>query len=560
VNELSRPGVGSGRGDSPHVLAFYLPQFHHVPENDAWHGHGFTEWNVVAASAPLYPGHRQPDLPGELGFYDLRVPEARYLQARLAREHGVTGFLYYHYWFGGRRMLERPFDEVLRSGQPDLPFALCWANESWYRRWQGSTDEMLVEQVFSPEDDVAHIRWLIECFKDPRYVRIEGRPLLTVYRAHLLPDPAATAGIWHRECTSAGVEAPWLVSFETGEEPSEPGLIGFDASAEFVPHQLEALIPEPVRFGPDHSHHLYDYEEVVSAYLNREPVPWRRYPCVATGWDNSPRRQSREARILHNTNPDAYGRWLAEAARRQQRAAGRDGIVFVNAWNEWAEGAHLEPDVQWGRAYLEKTREVLQGLFGFVPPSDLDEPVHPAAEPTEVLYHDLYERFVGLQREASGFLAYSDRRIRALKTYYEGKLDWARHQNNLIANMNEWLTEQLQLQTKRMNELALPGVASFDWLDDPPKVEPTERGEGGDREDPPVATRGRDEGVQQVPPRTAGEESQSEPDSSASERNGDGIRQLVGWDDQETERRDDGFDEQPLGRMPQWLVDVEGPE
>ena len=134
--------------ERPHVLAFYLPQFHQVPENDAWHGRGFTEWTVVARSKPLFPGHQQPHLPGELGFYDLRVPETRYLQARLAREHGITGFLYYHYWFSGKRMLGRPLDEVLASGKPDFPFALCWANESWFRRWQSSDDEMLVEQEF----------------------------------------------------------------------------------------------------------------------------------------------------------------------------------------------------------------------------------------------------------------------------------------------------------------------------------------------------------------------------------------------------------------------------
>ena len=207
--------VIESKDDSPQVLAFYLPQFHAVPENDAWHGRGFTEWTVVAKSKPLFAGHRQPNLPGELGFYDLRVPETRYLQSRLAQEHGISGFLYYHYWFSGRRMLGRPFQEVLASGQPDFPFALCWANESWYRRWQGSTDEMLLEQVFSEEDDLDHIRWLIEAFRDPRYIRVNGRPLLAVYRAHHLPNPNRTVELWRRECEAAGVAHPWLVMFET---------------------------------------------------------------------------------------------------------------------------------------------------------------------------------------------------------------------------------------------------------------------------------------------------------------------------------------------------------
>ena len=228
-----------GPGDElPHLLAFYLPQFHQVPDNDAWHGSGFTEWTVVARAEPLFPGHHQPHLPGELGFYDLRVPETRERQANLARRHGISGFLYYHYWFGGRRMLERPFDEVLHSGAPDFPFALCWANESWYRRWQGSSDEMLVEQNFDQEDDLAHIRWLIEAFKDPRYITIHGRPLLTIYRPDLLPEPKVTFDLWREECANAGVRDPWLVMFETGRYAGDPTHLGFDASAEFVPHGM----------------------------------------------------------------------------------------------------------------------------------------------------------------------------------------------------------------------------------------------------------------------------------------------------------------------------------
>ncbi len=256
---ITTPGRASG--DSPEVLAFYLPQFHQVSENDAWHGPGFTEWNVVVRSKPLYPGHRQPDLPGELGFYDLRVPETRYRQAQLARDHGITGFLYYHYWFGGRRMLGRPLDEVRKLGHPDFPFALCWANESWFRRWRNSTDEMLLEQAYSEDDDVAHIRWLVECFKDPRYIRIQGRPLLTVYRAQYLPEPTRTVEVWRAECERAGMEPPWLVMFETEEQLSDPELRGFDASAEFVPHRLATLVPsEPIRFGPNGTHSRYEYE------------------------------------------------------------------------------------------------------------------------------------------------------------------------------------------------------------------------------------------------------------------------------------------------------------
>jgi hypothetical protein len=471
---MSVPGVKGVEGplEAPQVLAFYLPQFHHVPENDAWHDRGFTEWSVVASSHPLYPGHRQPVLPGELGFYDLRVPETRYLQTRLAREHGITGFLYYHYWFGGRRMLGRPFQEVLESGQPDFPFALCWANESWYRRWQASNDEMLLEQEFSEEDDIAHIRWLIRCFQDPRYIRIEGRPLLAVYRPGLLPNPTRTVDLWRRECDDAGMEPPWLVMFETDDALTDPGLLGFDASAEFVPHQLVKLMrTEAQSFGADGSHKMYEYDDVASAYLNRPAVEWQRYPCVPTAWDNSPRRQTGGALLLRNSTPESYGRWLAEAATRQSRSAGRHGIVFVNAWNEWAEGAHLEPDALWGRAYLEVTRDVLRDCFGERDDGpDVAGPDHAPSISTEDLYHDLYEQFVALQQSSSAFLSYADRRIQELKQHYEAKLRWTNFQAAQITELNEWLVDQLERQADRMSALGLSDATLKEWLSLRPSV------------------------------------------------------------------------------------------
>jgi hypothetical protein len=534
--------------DAPQVLAFYLPQFHHVPENDAWHGRGFTEWSVVARSKPLYTGHQQPDLPGELGFYDLRVPETRYLQARLAREHGITGFLYYHYWFGGRRMLGRPFKEVLESGHPDFPFALCWANESWYRRWQGTLDEMVLEQVFSEEDDVAHIRWLISCFKDPRYIRINGRPLLAVYRPHLLPDPNRTVQLWQHECAEAGVEPPWLVMFETGYESDDPARLGFDASAEFVPHQLPQLMgKKPFQFGTDNSHRMYGYEDVAAAYLNRPAVPWQRYPCVATAWDNSPRRQTGEALIVHNSTPESYGRWLSEAASRQSRSAGRNGIVFVNAWNEWAEGAHLEPDVFWGRAYLEVTRDVLRERFGWQETEpERAEPRHPQPVATEDLYHDLYEKFVALQDSSSGLLSYADRRVRELKQHYETKLGWARHEAEQVIELNEWLSEQLQLQSDRLRDLAVPGVPSTDWLGVRlPASDAGEDDKGGD------VDQAEAEGDERL------EDEVSAHDVSGDEEDDGEVRRASNEDDR---RRDEGFDEPPRTVAPLWLVELDASE
>ncbi len=552
---------------SPHVLAFYLPQFHQVAENDAWHGPGFTEWSVVARSKPLYPGHRQPDLPGELGFYDLQVPETRYRQALLAREHGITGFLYYHYWFGGRRMLGRPFDEVRALGHPDFPFALCWANESWYRRWQSTTDELLLEQVYSEEDDTEHIRWLIECFKDPRYIRIEGRPLLAVYRAQYLPEAKRTVELWRAECERAGVERPWLVQFETEEQLSEPALRGFDASAEFVPHRLAATVPSvPLQFGPEKSHTMYEYEVVASAYLNRPPVEWQRYPCVATGWDNTPRRQAGEALILHNSTPNAYGRWLAEAASRQMQSSGSNGIVFVNAWNEWAEGAHLEPDEHWGRAYLEVTRDVLGELTGA--PARIPERIditHPKPLASEDLYHDLYAQFTLLQQSASGLLAYADRRIAELKKHYESKLVWANQKAGAIADYNEWLFEQLRLQEERFRELVPTSTAPLtEWLPDPSRLyglpeRDEQREDGTTRE---IGASGRPaEGQDELQASRRTDAGEQESGTSGGGRMADGEGRDVGPRSDDEDRRDDGYDDLPplSTPTPQWLVERGSP-
>jgi hypothetical protein len=458
-----QPLRGAADLERPQVLALYLPQFHQVPENDAWHGRGFTEWTVVAQGKPLYPGHRQPDLPGELGFYDLRVPETRYRQARLARDHGITGFVYHHYWFSGKRMLGRPLDEVLASGRPDFPFALCWANESWFRRWQGATDEMLVEQEFSEEDDLEHIKWLIGCFKDPRYIRIAGRPLLAVGRAQLLPDPIRTAELWSRECAASGVEPPWLVMFETSDDTRAPEEYGFDAGAESVPHRLPALLDDSsgTNRGP---HAVFDYDDVASAYLNRPPADWLRYPCVATGWDNSPRGQTDETLMLRNATPEGYGRWLTEAVSRQAKAAGRDGIVFVNSWNGWAEGAHLEPDAWSGRAHLETTRDVLRALFGddggalaAVAPDDA------STTSAEDLYHQLYDRFVALQAQQSGLLSYSDRKMTEWRNHYEGLLAQSRDETRAVADLNQEMTEELEFLAGRLRALG-EDVPPMPWL------------------------------------------------------------------------------------------------
>jgi Glycosyltransferase WbsX len=342
----------------PKALAFYLPQYHPIPENDEWWGKGFTEWHNVTKARPLFPGHYQPHLPGELGYYDLRLPEVRIAQAELARAHGVHGFVYYHYWFHGRRLLERPFEEVLGSGEPDFPFALCWANEEWTRGWDAQTGHVLVRQEFSEEDDRAHIRDLLRAFKDPRYITIDGRPLMLIYRPTLVPDLRRTSEIWRREVQRAGFPGLYLCWVESWGAPPGgrgPNAFGLDASVGFMPVLREQLHPalEALR-----GHRVHDYQSAAESAMKHLDCAWKRFPTVMVGWDNTARR-ARGATIYQGATPARYEHWLRVTADSLANVRAEENYLFILAWNEWAEGNHLEPDQRYGRAFLEATRSVL---------------------------------------------------------------------------------------------------------------------------------------------------------------------------------------------------------
>jgi hypothetical protein len=344
------------------AIAFYLPQFHPVPENDEWWGKGFTEWTNVTRATPQFAGHHQPQLPGELGFYDLRSDEVREQQARLAREHGIHGFCYYYYWFNGRRILERPLEMMLDAGTPDFPFCICWANENWTRRWDGLDDEVLLEQKHDEESDRAFIRDVLPILKDPRYIRIKGAPLLLVYRVDLLPDPVRTSASWRQACKEAGLGGIHLCAMESFGN-SDPYASGFDSAAQFPPHRLQLRRAEDAvkDLNPQFTGRIYDYEWTVADEINAPPASYRRFRGVMTAWDNTARRGS-ASHIHVNSTPEAYEVWLrgiVDATRRDLPAGER--LLFINAWNEWAEGAHLEPDQKFGRAYLEATRRALRG-------------------------------------------------------------------------------------------------------------------------------------------------------------------------------------------------------
>jgi glycosyltransferase involved in cell wall biosynthesis len=346
--------------DALRVIAFLLPQFHPIPENDAWWGKGFTEWTNVSRAKPLFPGHDQPRVPADLGFYDLRLAETREMQAELARAHGIHGFCYYHYWFDGKRLLERPFNEVLTSGRPDFPFCLCWANEPWSRRWDGQPRDVLQPQTYSLDDDRRHIKWLIPALRDPRAINIDGKPIFLVYQVKELPDPARTADIWRTEVERAGLRGIYLIAIETGWDAGwDATAVGFDAKVLFQP-QFSMLRTVP-RSNVTVAGHLevYDYDAAWPILANPEPVRYRRYSSVFPCWDNSPRRGVTGVAV-HNATPASYEAWLRHTIEHTRRDAPEHQIVFINAWNEWGEGCYLEPDVKNGRAFLEATARAVR--------------------------------------------------------------------------------------------------------------------------------------------------------------------------------------------------------
>ena len=355
----AKPEPAAAALPSARLIAFYLPQFHPIPENDEWWGEGFTEWTNVTRAEPLFPGHYQPHIPADLGFYDLRLPEIRKQQAELARAHGIGAFCYYHYWFGGRRLLERPFEDVLRSGEPDFPFCLCWANEPWSRRWDGGEHDVLQPQVYSEEDDLAHIRWLLPALSDRRAVKVDGKPVFIVYQAKELPDPARTIALWRREVRAAGLEGLHLIAVETGWDAGwDATEVGFDAKLLFMP-QFTMLATTPAVEVESEALRVYDYQQAWPLLSRPAPVKYRRYPTVFPSWDNTARR-GEQGWIVHNSTPEAYEAWLSQTISEVQQEPADHRLVFLNAWNEWAEGAHLEPDQKNGRAYLEATRRALE--------------------------------------------------------------------------------------------------------------------------------------------------------------------------------------------------------
>lgn len=373
------------------LVAFYLPQFHPIPENDAWWGNGFTEWHNVTRALPQFEGHVQPRLPGELGFYDLRLPAVMRQQMQLAREYGIGAFCSYFYWFRGRTLLEAPLRQWLADPTLDLPLCLCWANENWSRQWNGRVDDILISQQHSADDDLAFIQHLSPYLADPRYLRVDGKPLLLVYRPGLLPDPKATTQRWRTWCRTKGIGEIRLAYVQSFDRV-DPRAIGFDAAVEFPPNN-NTLAPITARqhlLNPDYRGDVHDWRELARQCMVQPDPAYPRYPGVNPAWDNEPRRSGRGRAFAH-ASPRGYRDWLRHAITAATRRFPTQPVVFINAWNEWAEGATLEPDTRLGHSWLEATRAAL-----LPPPAD----PHPCAV-IHVWYPELLDELASALR-ASG--------------------------------------------------------------------------------------------------------------------------------------------------------------
>lgn len=342
------------------VICFYLPQFHPIKENDLWWGPGFTEWTNVARMQKQFPGHNAPWLPADLGFYDLRLKETRRAQAELAKQYGITGFCYYVYWFQGRRLLERPLQLMLEDGEPDMPFCICWANENWSRRWDGSDADVLIGQQHTIDADQHYIDDMAPLLADERYIRVNGKLLILIYRPSLIPSRAQLFDHWRRRARERGLGELLICNMMTFGE-FDPAPLDCDAAVEFPPHTAFAneLPREAIEAPEAYKGKAYDYADVVRSALGRS-FAYNYFPGVMPRWDNTPRKGA-IGNVFVNSSPDLFEIWLRDACRRALAQPYDRKLVFINSWNEWAEGAHLEPDSIYGRAYLDAVRRVTAG-------------------------------------------------------------------------------------------------------------------------------------------------------------------------------------------------------
>ena len=352
------------------ILATYLPQFHPIPENDEWWGKGFTEWTNVGKAKPLFRGHYQPRVPADLGYYDLRLAEVRQQQADMAREYGIEGFCYWHYWFGnGKRLLEMPFNEVLNSGKPDFPFCLSWANHDWEDKLftKNGQNRMLIKQLYPGEEDyIAHFNAVLPAFKDKRYIRVDNKPLFQIYSPLDFKEVDKFIEIWQNLAKQNGFEGIHFVGHTLSDEDYDPILQkGFDAVnivRLFHFFKKEYTLPERayikmMRVWFNHGK-LLDYRKLYKYFSSKDDEREKCYPTIFPNWDHSP-RSGRKGHIFINSNPEAFKKHVKLVLETVKNKEPQHKLIFIKSWNEWGEGNYMEPDLKFGRGYLEALKEAI---------------------------------------------------------------------------------------------------------------------------------------------------------------------------------------------------------
>ena len=355
------------------LIAYYLPQFHPIPENDEWWGEGFTEWTNVRKAKQLYKGHLQPKVPSELGYYDLRLPEIRESQAQMAKDAGIEGFCYWHYWFGnGKQLLDRPFKEVVKSKSPNFPFCLGWANESWRAKvWNatsGEKDRILIDQLYPGESDtVAHFYSLLEAFQDDRYITVEGKPLFVIYKPQLLPEPRRFMDTWNNLAVKEGLSGGIFFVGHTNisKHLQEISDLGFDAvnivrigdCTKSNSFRIKN-IPQLIRFKFMNKPYILDYKKAMYEFTKEIDKLENVFPSLLPNWDHTP-RSGKNGLVLHNSTPSAFGEHVESVLNSVVLKEKEKQIVFIKSWNEWGEGNYLEPDTLHGREYLDELKRIL---------------------------------------------------------------------------------------------------------------------------------------------------------------------------------------------------------
>lgn len=348
------------------LIALYLPQFHPIPENDAWWGKGFTEWTNTAKATKLFHGHYQPHVPADLGFYDLRLPETRKCQAELARKYGIQGFCYYHYWFGGKRILEKPLNEVLASAEPDFPFCVCWANQTWSGIWHGSPNRILIEQTYpGPEDHKKHFETLLPVFTDQRYITVDGKPLFLIFQPTEIPNSVHTLAYWREMARASGLEGLYILGM-TSSKTWNPLLNGFDARVDYPAFRHKPWISRRHIFRQLKRKYsdwrglpsFHPYNMIIQHEQDKIEYDFETFPCVIHAWDNTPRSGSNGV-VLTGTSPSEFSKLLGLCIKKAIKKPAEHRLIFLKSWNEWAEGNHLEPDLKYGCDYLQAVKDQL---------------------------------------------------------------------------------------------------------------------------------------------------------------------------------------------------------